>query len=183
MEVVSDIQILIDDYMQTLDDGMTLQNRPGLFVDMLKYLYQNHVKYILKNDKNKNANRYNDLQILDDLWKLYTSLVYRHKKNGKPSLIEYSMFTGIDYSTIMSWNNKGYASATHSTMVKRWVSECENAYKDSGTVFDIFMLKSKYGYVETAPIHIDSIEQKTEVTQLPDFMSTNAIIDTNATEV
>ena len=78
-----EILSLVEDYKNTLDDPEELKENNGLFVDMLKYIYKHYIRFILDNDTNVNANRY-DYKLLDNLFNIYTDLVYRYKKNKRP---------------------------------------------------------------------------------------------------
>lgn len=179
----NEIAILCDDYINGLHDPDSIYTNNGLFVDMLKYIYKNYIKYILKNDGV--LVHYNDIKLLDNLFSIYTQLVYKYKYNKKPSIIEYSLFTNVSRDIIQDWKtgNRRELTPEYVRYVKRWYAECENALLNTGGVFEIFQLKSCYGYAETAPVHV---EQKQTITagSLPvlgensNIMLTNDIIDT-----
>lgn len=170
-ELEANIYDLVDRYINTLDDPEELKQNNGLFVDMLKYIYRYYLKFTLKNDTNIDGNRY-DYDYLNSLFKIYTSLVYRYKKNNRPLISEFCIFCNISDSTLYSIR-KGEvkkASSTDIHNVKMWFKECENALSNGGSVFEIFLLKSCYGYNDNlAPIPIEAQGQALSINQLPDL--------------
>lgn len=134
------------EYINKMDDPEEIYKNNGLFVDMLKYIYKYNLVYVLKNDQGT-ANRY-DYGLLDKVFNIYTSLVYKYKQNKRPSILEFSIFTHISneslYSSMRGDRNK--LTSKDLENVKRWVKECENSLTNTDSVFSIFLLKSKYGY-------------------------------------
>lgn len=182
IEIYEDeIYTLADTYIANLkakgkyndDDIKKIMCKPHSFKGMLKYIYKHLFKASKKDKKynNKNSNiDYSDIDLLNNIWDIYTDLCYTYMQN--PTLLNFSMLTGIDITTFNSWKNKEYrageskeTSASHSQSVKNWLSECESALVDTamtGNPGPMFLLKANYGYRE-AP-------QQIEVTngQLPD---------------
>lgn len=141
------------------DEIKTLMRKSQPFKGMLKHIYNNLFK-IKDNDikyNNKNSSiDYGNIDLLNDLWGIYTSLCYKYLQN--PTLLNFSIFTGIDQTTFDSWKNEDYrsgadgASSEHSKSYKKWLKECESALYDTamtGNPGAMFLLKSNYGYTET----------------------------------
>lgn len=148
----NDIYILADDYIQSLGDNADIRNaNKALFTGMIKHIYNNTFRI--------NKLDYNDIDTLNNLFDIYTSLCYRYNK--KPTVLNFTLMIGIDKLTIDRWlnstvrsniyyNTKGEriynllvykqqhpgeeirqeASSSHSNSVKRWLSECESALLD-----------------------------------------------------
>lgn len=149
-----EIMELVDDYLSTLDNPERIyENNKGLFNGMMKYIYLNYFRGNIDTG---------DIQYLDDIWNIYTSLCYKYNK--RPTLLNFSILTGIDNSTFNDWkigtnrqyiyydsdNNriKNYIewknkhpgevprkelSRIHSQTVKKWMQECEAALYDGAT--------------------------------------------------
>lgn len=152
-----DIQYYADEYIATLDDKqlelLTSQNK-GVFVGMLKYINNNYIKH--------HHIKYYDIQLLDNIWDLYTELCYKYNK--RPTILNYCILTGINQDTIWDWKNgnsrcKAYydsndnliqdisswkmnhrgeryreePSTTFSETVKKWFTDCEAALYDGAT--------------------------------------------------
>lgn len=141
------------------DEIKMLMRKSQPFKGMLKYINNRLFKLkdgdIRYNNKNSNID-YSDIDYINRLWDIYTSLCYRYLQN--PTLFNFSLFTGIDQSTFDSWKNEDYrggmegASSEHSKSYKKWLKECEGALYDTamtGNPGAMFLLKSNYGYTET----------------------------------
>lgn len=167
----ADIAELVEQYIQTLDDPAELKENNGLFVDMLKYIYKHYIRFILDNDTNKGANRY-DYKLLDDLFNIYTELVYKYKKNKRPLISEYCLFIHISDDTLYNirYSRNDKVTQADRDNVKRWYMECQNALKNGGSVFEIFLLKACYGLNDNlAAIPIEAQGQALSINQLPDL--------------
>ncbi|MCM1221742.1 MAG: hypothetical protein NC548_45450 [Lachnospiraceae bacterium] len=141
------IKALADEYINTLDNPDDIYNNNTLFNGMIKYIYINYFKH--------NKIDYGDIEYLDNLWNIYTSLCYKYNKY--PTIIEYCLMININRETITSWKNgdtreyiyytmsgerikdlpgwklghpgeeyRQESSAKHSNTVKKWLAECEN---------------------------------------------------------
>lgn len=141
------IKALADEYINTLDNPEDIYNNNTLFNGMIKYIYINYFKY--------NKIDYANIEYLDNLWNIYTSLCYKYNKY--PTIIEYCLMININRETITSWKNettrsykyyttdgeeikdlpawrinhpnedyKQELSTSHSNTVKKWLAECEN---------------------------------------------------------
>lgn len=160
-----DVDVIADEYIAETfpdcdkDEIKTLMRKSQPFRGMLKYinsrlfkLKEGDIKY---NNKNSNID-YGDIDYIDKLWDIYTSLCYRYLQ--APTLLNFSLFTGIAHETLTDWTNGHYraggdaASSAHCQSAKKWLKECESALYDSamaGNPGAMFLLKSNYGYTET----------------------------------
>lgn len=141
------------------DEIKMLMRKSQPFKGMLKYvnnrlfkLKDGDIKY---NNKNSNID-YGDIDYINRLWDIYTSLCYRYLQN--PTLLNFSLFTGIANETFSDWISGNYrggtdgASSVHCQTAKKWQEECEAALYDTamtGNPGAMFLLKSNYGYTET----------------------------------
>ena len=157
----NNIYALVDDLKQDNQFiGLTdeeLKNNKAFFPRLVDYIYNNYIGDLLDN-KHCKPQLYEDIKSLDNLFSIYTDLVYKYKWNSRPLIIEFSLFTGISRDTIYNWlngldnNTKGVKSSRvltseRSDMVRKWVVTCERALVDgSDTIKDIFILKAKHGY-------------------------------------
>lgn len=141
------IKSLADEYIDTLDNPEDIHNNNTLFNGLIKYIYNNYFKY--------NPIDYADIEYIDSIWDIYTSLCYKYNKY--PTIIEFCLMINISRDTVNSWKNgdtreyKYYtkdgelikdlpvwklnhpgeeyrqeSSTSHSYTVKKWLAECEN---------------------------------------------------------
>lgn len=150
--------------------GLMRKSQP--FKGMLKYINNRLFKLkegdIRYNNKNSNID-YSDIDYINKLWDIYTSLCYRYLQ--APTLLNFSLFTGIAHETLTDWTNGHYragedaASSAHCQSAKKWLKECESALYDSamtGNPGAMFLLKANYGYTET-PQRIEITGSQTPV--------------------
>ena len=162
----TEIDEAAEDYIQETfgadceeDEIKLLMRKPQPFRGMLKYINNRFFKLkdgdIKYNNKNSNID-YGDIDYINKLWDIYTSLCCRYLQN--PTILNFSLFTGIDMDTFHGWktgeNRSGLdgASSAHTESYKKWLGECESALYDSamtGNPGAMFLLKSNYGYTET----------------------------------
>lgn len=165
VEVYTDkIYELVDEYIDNLsgdpDEIKSLMRKPPIFKGMLKHIYLN----IFKPDENTktynnikhNSNiDYGDIDLLNNLWDIYTGLCYKYLQC--PTILNFSLFTGISVDCFNDWNNGNQragsdgASSAHRQSYKKWLKECESAAYDSalaGNPGAMFILKANYGYTE-----------------------------------
>ena len=164
------INELVNQYINNLDDPDSIYHNNGLFVDMLKYIYKHYLVTVLDNTHKQN-NRY-DYSLLNDIFNIYTSLVYRYKDNKRPSILEFTIFTHIErsmlYNAAAGLNKK--LTALEIDNIKRWFTECENQLTNGSSVFEIFLLKSQYRYNDNlAPVPIESQGPALSAGELPDL--------------
>lgn len=150
IEVYEDkIKYYADEYISTLDDPESINNNPSLFTGMVKYIN----KHLFRNNPVNNDN----INLLDDIFNIYTSLCYKYSK--RPTLLNFSLLVGISNDTFNAWKNGEYrrgpdgAGSAHGLTVKKWLAECESSLLDGATernsIGCIFALKANYGYAET----------------------------------
>ena len=175
------IYSLFDEYKETLSDNdkdcdIMIRN-VRYFKGALKHIYINLFKpascYDSDNDRYVSSIiDYNNVDLLDHLWSIYTSLCYKY--GIKPTVFQYGMMIGIPNPTIQLWASGGtvgdifQASSTtqrttkaqiKSNLAKSWLEEQENALFDGasqGSVGDIFLLKAVYNYRDNTNITIDN---------------------------
>ena len=161
----TDVDAVADEYIAETfpdceeDEIKLLMRKSQPFKGMLKYinnrlfkLKEGDIKY---NNKNSNID-YSNIDYINRLWDIYTSLCYRYLQN--PTLLNFSLFTGIANETFSDWISGNYrggtdgASSVHCQTAKKWQEECEAALYDTamtGNPGAMFLLKSNYGYTET----------------------------------
>ena len=144
------------------------------FPMLIQYLYQNVIGDLLGNKDKTKKTSYPDIILLDNLFSIYIDLVNRYKFNNRPSVLEFSILTGINRNTFYNWlngsndnviyNNNGlvnqldieqagqdakkHITPLYSDTVQKWVDVCESALVDGSgdTIKEIFLLKAKYNY-------------------------------------
>ena len=173
-EIESHVFELVDKYISSLDNPDDIYSNNGLFLDMLKYIYRYYIKVLLDNGDYKDILRY-DYSILNQLFYIYTSLVYRYKKNNQPYINEFCIFCNID-RTMLYRIRQGYikrATKTDIFNVQKWFEECEQGLLNTDTVGSIFRLKSMYGYNDNlSAVPIEMQNNALSVKQLPDLSKT-----------
>ena len=170
------IYSLFDEYKDTLSDNekdadIMIRN-VRYFKGALKHIYlqlfRPSVLYdSLSNTYSSSILDYNDTETLDRIWSIYVSLCYKY--GIKPTVFQYGMMTGIQPWTIQQWANGAESgnifgqvttnAAQKSNIAKAWMTEQENALFDGasqGSIGDIFLLKSVYGYRDNTNITIDN---------------------------
>lgn len=94
VEVYTDNMIYFaDEYISTLrnpDDIYT----SSVFTGLIKYIRRN---------VNFDKSIYDDIDILNNIWEVYTELVYKYMQ--KPTIEEFSLLIGVHRDTIYSWMN------------------------------------------------------------------------------
>ena len=165
------MQYYTDEYITTLNkpDDIYTSN---VFTGLIKYIRRN-IKF--------NKDIYESIDILNDIWEMYTELVYKYMQ--KPTIEEFSLLIGIHRDTIYSWMNgetrkSDYSErlgTSRSDTIKKWQDECRlGRYKSaaSGNVGGIFLCKAVDGMVETAPIPVANQEQHRTAEQIAADYST-----------
>lgn len=159
------MQYYADEYITTLNkpDDIYTSN---VFTGLIKYIRRN-IKF--------NKDIYESIDVLNDIWEMYTELVYKYMQ--KPTIEEFSLLIGIHRDTIYSWMNgetrkSDYSErlgTSRSDTIKKWQDECRlGRYKSaaSGNVGGIFLCKAVDGMVETAPIPVANQEQHRTAEQI-----------------
>lgn len=163
----NNISLLADEYIYNLSPGYTsadkanrdsMIRRTPIFKGMLKYIYNNMFKADKGSIYNSNID-YSDIDSIDNIWDIYTSLCYKYCQN--PTLLNFSLMTGISMDCFNDWKNQtnrayiyydkegnriknisGWKlnhqgeecrqelSSSFNQAVKRWLKECESAAYD-----------------------------------------------------
>lgn len=164
---IDDMYMYADQYINTLHDPESIYNSIGnTFTGMIKYINRN---------MNFTKDIYADINILNNIWEIYTDLVYKY--NQKPTIEEYCLLVGISRETLYSWMRGEYRNSdicekfgsSRSDTIKKWQEECKlGRYKSaaSGNVGGIFLCKAVDGMVETAPVQIENQAQKQSIEEI-----------------
>lgn len=148
-----DIYIYAQEYIDSLPDASALSvPNSNCFTGMIKYINR-HMGFTKA--------MYADINILNNIWDIYTDLVYKYMQ--KPTIEEYALLIGVHRDTLYSWLKGECRSddicvklgSSRSDTVKKWQSECAlGRYKGaaSGNVGMIFLCKAVDGMAETAPV-------------------------------
>lgn len=174
----NNIELYADEYIQTLPEDRQNKVYGDVYAvsGMMQYIYK-HV-FMPHETLLYNSNTVidtSDVRLLNHVWEDYASICYRY--GVMPTIYRFCKMTGISVDTINTWMNGTIrnASKAHSELAKSWKAECEAALCDAGgnqTVKSIFLLKSKYGYVETQqPVQIvNPLAPKMTAEQLEDLI-------------
>lgn len=161
------IQELTEKYINSLDDPQELKNSIGCFKNLLTYIYKYYLKDYLSQYK-----KYN-IPVLDNIFcNVYLYLVRKYKKNNLPNILEFTELCNINHTELcnIKSNLVKNVSITDIELVQKWYDICENALIDDNGIKSIFLLKSKYGYVEqTAAQPIIHAQNVLNVGSLPDI--------------
>ena len=136
----SKVGMYVDEYIQDIDardddERKMLIRKAPVFRGMCKYVFE-HVFKIGKGEiryNNKNSNiDYADVDMLDHVWSMYTALCYKYLSN--PTILNFSIFSGIDDSTLVTWLNGDYrddSKCNISTTDKSTLSFIDNSTKSN----------------------------------------------------
>lgn len=111
----NNIFVLVDDLKQDNQfQGLTdeeLKNNKAFFPRLIQYIYNNYIGDLLGNKLGRGHKViYPDISILNNLFSIYLELTTRYKWNNKPSLLEFSILTGISRNTFYEWLKGDYTS-------------------------------------------------------------------------
>ena len=171
----NDMFYYADEYISTLNKPEDIY-ASNVFTGLIKYIRRN-----IKFDKDI----YEDIDVLNDIWEVYTELVYKYMQ--KPTIEEFSLLIGIHRDTIYSWMNgetrkSDYSErlgTSRSDTIKKWQDECRlGRYKSAaaGNVGGIFLCKAVDGMVETAPVLVANPEQHRTAEQIAADYTTAAAL-------
>lgn len=169
------INYYADEYIESLHDREEIYKpNSNQFTGLIKYINRkvNFDRSILA-----------DINILNNIWELYTDLVYKY--NQKPTIEEYALLIGVHRDTVYSWLNGEYRvndiceklGTRRSDTIKNWQDECAlGRYKGaaSGNVGMIFLCKAVDGMAETAPVHVAQKQGALSASELPKLGGTAA---------
>lgn len=132
-----------DNYIQTVADN---------FVGMILYIHDN-----IQRPSN------DDIELLDDIFNIYTRLCSRYRV--LPTLECFSFLTGIARQTFTDWMRGDYRTGSaHGSTVKKWFDTCKSftlnrLHNQRGVDANlIFVAKAAYGMAETAPVQQDQVQ-------------------------
>ena len=169
------MQYYADEYIKTLNKPEDIYTS-NVFTGLIKYIRRN-IKF--------NRDIYESIDVLNDIWEMYTELVYKYMQ--KPTIEEFSLLIGIHRDTIYSWMNgetrkSDYSErlgTSRSDTIKKWQDECRlGRYKSAaaGNVGGIFLCKAVDGMVETAPVLVANPEQHRTAEQIAADYTTAAAL-------
>ena len=155
----SDIDILCDEYINSLPLPDLVYSKVNVFTGMLNYIYNHSVKPLLDSDKSY----FNNYSLLDDIFnRLYIPVCSKYNKT--PTVLAFSVLTGIDYDNLTDIKNGIYrgngtkVNINNSRIVKKWFKTCEsslvNKTVDESSIGSMFLLKSVYQYSENNTVTV-----------------------------
>lgn len=160
----SEIDILCDDYINTLHDPNMIY-KSAVFSGLLNYIYQNKLQYIIPKTYN------NDYVLLDSIFEgIYINLCTRF--NIVPNIIQFTVLCHIDVSLMTELKAGMYKDGSRvkpetTKTVKKWYSTCESMLLSKATnessIGSIFALKANYGYQEQ-PQKLEIVSNGTQAT-------------------
>lgn len=162
----NDIELYTDEYINALSDS-TLIYKTMAFNGLLHYIYMKVFKYkdnTVRYNNKRSVIDYNNTYIINDLINIYVDLCFKY--NHIPTILGFSVFTGIDNTTINDWLNSNTRvnndvvevmekgkPLTHFQTAKRLKDICEHALLsntvENNSIGSIFALKANYGYTDT----------------------------------
>ena len=166
----NNIYVLVDDLIDREYAGKSqeeLKQNRSFFPVLVNYIYKNYLCNVFRNSleyKLKGVKPvYNDIQMIDNIFNIYIDLVYKYKFNNRPSILEFSLITGISRDTIYNWLNgnidnyinnspdddkRKYITSEYIDTARKWQAVCEQSLVDGNGEYvkEIFLLKAKHGY-------------------------------------
>ena len=128
---------------------------------------------------------YNNIDMLNILWDIYTSICYKFLI--KPTLLRYNIFIGINKSTINEWIKGNISNKLYTESAKKWLAECESTLYDeainTGNIGCIFALKANYGYRDNYIINVTEEQEKTKTVEEIAADYTNQLPDNNTNNI
>lgn len=110
---------------------------------------------------------YNNIDMLNILWDIYTNICYKFLI--KPTILRFSIYSGINKSTINEWIKGNKSNTRYTESAKKWLSECESTLYDeainSGNIGCIFALKANYGYRDNYVINVTEEQEQTKTVE------------------
>lgn len=152
----SDIDMLCDDYINSLPIPDLIYSKSNVFLGLLDYIYKRLIKPLVKTENGYN----NDYSALDKIfYGIYIPVCFRYNKT--PTVIAFTSFCHIDYNIILDiksgvYHNNGLnVNNTTHNIIKKWFAACEtslvNKTADENGIGSIFLLKSVYQYTDQQP--------------------------------
>lgn len=118
-------------------------------------------------------------------------LDFCEEQDKKPSMVDLSLWLGVNRDTLKSWKRGEFRSSTHKQLIERYVTLLEAQWTDymmNGKVnpaSGIFIAKNLFGYRDTQEVVIEPktpLGEETDTKQLEDKYA-ESVIDTTGTEV
>jgi hypothetical protein len=164
--VLDNINECIVNYIDN-PNNIIIPKDTNCLVMLLKHINNNVISKLELRDKI--SNRYNDIDLLNILWDIYTRICY--KLLVKPTILRYCILTNINKCTIVEWEKGNKSNDLFTVSAKKWLSECESTLYDeainTGNIGCIFALKANYGYRDNYIINVT--EQKEEVKSIEEI--------------
>lgn len=175
-EVLDNINTCISNYINNPSNIIEPKNTNSLVL-LLKCI---NSKVINKLPLRDYKGYYNNIDLLNILWDIYTSICYKFLI--KPTLLRYNIFIGINKSTINEWIKGNISNNKYTESAKKWLAECESTLYDeainTGNIGCIFALKCNYGYKESVIVETNNNAPEKTVEEIAmDY--TNQLPDTD----
>lgn len=175
-EVLDNINTCISNYINNPSNIIEPKNTNSLVL-LLKCI---NSKVINKLPLRDYKGYYNNIDLLNILWDIYTSICYKFLI--KPTLLRYNIFIGINKSTINEWIKGNKSNNKYTESAKKWLAECESTLYDeainTGNIGCIFALKCNYGYKESVIVETNNNAPEKTVEEIAmDY--TNQLPDTD----
>ena len=160
-DVLDNINTCISNYINNPSNIIEPKNSNSLTL-LLKYIRN---KYLYKYDGIINNSKHINIELLDNIWNIYTNICYKFLLN--PTILRFSIFVNINKSTITEWAKGNISNNKYTVTSKKWLSECESALYDNAinnnSIGSIFGLKANYGYRDNYVINVteDTKQEKT----------------------
>ena len=178
----NEIDILCDEYINTLPIPDLIYSKASVFNGLLDYIYRKRLKKIIDSNSNGYNNNYN---LLDCIFRnIFKPLCHRFNKTI--TVINFCCFVNIDYSIVRDirdgvYHSNGQKVKFESTaIIKKWFLECENSLvskaSEENTIGSLFLLKSVFSYSENNQITvINQLESKEDPAMIAEKYKTVSI--------
>lgn len=160
-EVLDNINTCITNYINNPNNIIEPKNTNSLVL-LLKHIRN---KYLYKYDGIINNSKNIDIDLLDNIWNIYTSICYKFLLN--PTILRFTLLTNINKCTITEWAKGNISKDKKTVSAKKWLSECESALYDNAvnnnSIGSIFGLKANFAYRDNYVINVteDREQEKT----------------------
>ena len=161
----NEIDILCNDYMNSIGLNNASELKAMQFNGMLLYIYNNKLKYIFPKSYK------NDYDLLNDIFfNIYIPLCYRY--GYCPTILQFcTMLVNIDNTNISDIKNGVYRGNEYKVnpnttqTVKKWYSVCENGLLnkaiETNGIGSIFALKANYKYRDNDTVQVIPLTDST----------------------
>lgn len=167
-----DIFYYADEYISNNIPNPTYKDIRRLFPALLLYI-SDHIE----------KPNINDIQLLDKLFNIYIRLCSKYAYN--PSVDMFCILISVDFRTISNWSTGNCrntvngmssinsVSINYQDLISKWRHICraylaaDLANTDLTSANKIFIAKSVYGMVETAPVQVKPVQEILSADELP----------------